>query len=61
MLFDDRVQVTVSKVDHAKDRVWLIYQDPNNGRMVEKEMSLKAFVRMINSDPKAKIQQPVVN
>jgi hypothetical protein len=56
MLFDDRVQITVSKVDHANDRVWLVYQDPNSGRNVA-----QGFVRMVNSDPKAKIKQPVVN
>jgi hypothetical protein len=61
MLFDDYVQITVSKVDRANDRVWFVYQDQNSGRIVEKEMSLKAFVRIVNSDPKAKIQQPVVN
>lgn len=61
MLFDNQVQVMVSKVDRENDRVWIVYQNPHDGKMIEREMSLKELVRIINLDPNSKIQQPVVN
>lgn len=60
MLFNNRVQVTVSKIDRPNDRVWLHYQN-DNGELIEKELSFKSFVTMINSDPDVKILKPIIN
>lgn len=61
MLLDGHVQVTVSKVDHDNDRVWLEWIDPVSGAIIEKEMSLKYFTELVNREPNCKIENPVMN
>lgn len=60
-MFSDRVEITVSKIDKSNDIVWLTYVDPATNSIVEKQMSFKEFVRIINLDPDVTLKKPLLN